>query len=417
MAGTEVKASVEKAYGNTVCLVACTSKKGDQPAAAEFIYRSPLFSAARSYAEKRADQWFILSAKHGLLSPEDVIDPYNESLLGQSETQRQEWAERVHKAFGMRVPAGGRVIFLAGSAYRSHLAPKFESEGRETAAPMSALGIGSQVAWLQKVESENARLLQIDRFYALLARVAALNTVTSRKLSQQTATSVRYERGIYFFFEDGEMRMTAPFQHRVVRIGTHAVSEGSKATLWNRLRTHRGGGDGLGNHRGSIFRLHVGESIIRRGELEPIFPTWGNGQSAPADVRSAEEEIELAVSEHIGDMEVAWLEVPDASSADSDRGYLERNFIALLAGPTGPLDLPSGNWLGRWSTREAVTNSGLWNVNHVYETFDATSLDVFEHYVEIAEGRRARTEQSLAPSGWRLRIKERENASGQIDLL
>ena len=208
---------------NTVCLVACASRKGDQPAAAEFIYRSPLFSAARSYAEKRANQWFILSAKHGLLSPNDVIEPYNESLLSQSDVQRREWAERVGQAFDVRVPAGGRVIFLAGSAYRSHLAPKFRYEGRETVAPMAALGIGSQVAWLQKVEREHVRLLHIDRFYTLLTRIAALNASPNRKLSQQTAASVRQERGIYFFFEDGEIRMTSPFQHRVVRIGTGYV--------------------------------------------------------------------------------------------------------------------------------------------------------------------------------------------------
>ena len=417
LAGYKVTTANARSHVNTVCLVACTSRKGDQPVAAEFIYRSPLFSAARSYAEKRADQWFILSAKHGLLSPGDVIEPYNESLVSQSDAQRQEWAERVHREFDARVPGGGRVIFLAGSAYRYHLAPKFQSEGREVAAPMSALGIGSQVAWLQKAECEHARLLHIDRFYALLTRVAALYAGPIRKLSQQTNASVQHARGIYFFFEGSETRMTSPFQHRVVRIGTHAVSHGSKATLWNRLRTHRGGGDGLGNHRSSIFRLHVGECLIRRGELEPIFSTWGKGQSASADIRSAEEEIELAVSDHIGDMPVVWLEVPDKSSADSDRSYLERNFIALLAGRTGPLDLPSGGWLGRWSTREAVASSGLWNVNHVYETFDATSLDVFELYVEIAEGRRERTEQPLAPSGWRLRVKYRENASGQIDLL
>jgi hypothetical protein len=402
---------------HTVCLVACTSRKGDHPAPAEFIYKSPLFSAGRSYAESRSNQWFILSAKHGLLSPGDLIEPYNESLMSQDVSRRQAWAECVRKSFNAGVPPGGRVIFLAGSVYRSHLAPLFEAEGRETAAPISALGIGRQVAWLQRVASEATRLAHMDRFYALLARVIASKGSVSRKLAEQTNASVPHDRGIYFFFEKGEMRMTSPFQNRVVRIGTHAVSEGSKATLWNRLRTHRGGGNGLGNHRGSIFRLHVGESIIRRGELEPIFTTWGRGQSAAADVRAGEAEIELAVSHHIGQMAVSWLEVPDAPSADSDRGYLERNFIALLAGPTGPLDLPSADWLGRWSSREAVSQSGLWNVNHVYETFDPQALDVFEQYVEVAEGRRARPEKPLAPGGWRLRIKVRDNVSGQIDLL
>lgn len=417
MAGARVKALGAEASPHTVCLVACTSRKGEHPAKAELIYKSPLFSAARNYAEKRANQWFILSAKHGLLSPDDVIEPYNESLLNKSDSQRQEWAEHVHQALLARIPAGGRVIFLAGSAYRSHLAPKLEAEGRETAAPMSALGIGSQVAWLQKVASEATRLAHMDRFYALLARVVALNSGATRKLSGQTARNVCHERGIYFFFEDGEMRMTSPFEERVVRIGTHAVSNGSKATLWNRLRTHRGGSDGLGNHRGSIFRLHVGDALIRRDKLESAFPTWGKGQSASAEIRSLEQKIELAVSEHIGQMPVAWLEVPDAASADSDRAYLERNFIALLAGQTGPLDLPSGDWLGRWSSREAIPYSGLWNVNHVYENFDPLSLDVFEEYVNVAEGRRTKPEKSLAPTGWRLRIKDRDSASGQINLL
>jgi hypothetical protein len=135
-----VTAFVEKTRVKTVCLVACTSRKGDQPATAEFIYRSPLFSAARSYAERRADQWFILSAKHGLLSPEDVVAPYNESLLNQSDAQRQAWAAGVRRAFGARVPAGGRVIFLAGSAYRSYLAPAFQSEGRRWELVAKLLG-------------------------------------------------------------------------------------------------------------------------------------------------------------------------------------------------------------------------------------------------------------------------------------
>lgn len=47
------------------------------------------------------------------------------------------------------------------------------------------------------------------------------------------------DRGVYFFFVPDEYRETGN-QLRLTRVGTHAVSEGSGTTLWNRLRTHRG---------------------------------------------------------------------------------------------------------------------------------------------------------------------------------
>lgn len=402
---------------NTVCLVACTSRKGAYPAPAEFIYRSPLFAAARSYAETRCQQWFILSAKYGLLSPSDIIEPYNESLLSLNDEARRLWAEKVFSVLNARIEPKSRLIYLSGSAYRSHLDILLKEAGHETAAPLSFLGIGSQVAWLQRVAREAARLAYIDRFYGLLNRIRLARKTPSRRLSGLSPSEVNSNRGIYFFFEDGEKRMTAPFDDRVTRIGTHAVSAGSKATLWNRLRTHRGGIDGLGNHRGSIFRLHVGDSIIRQSELEPIFSTWGIGQSATQAIRALEEEIELAVSQTLGQMRVLWLEVDDEPSADSDRSFLERNLIALLAGPDGPIDLPSDRWLGRWSSRDAIRTSGMWNVNHVFEDFDPRALDVLEEYVKVAEGVMNRPMASLAPKEWRTAVRNDRSPKRQITLL
>lgn len=402
---------------HTVCLVACTSRKNAYPSAAEFIYRSPLFSAARRYAEGRCDEWFILSAKYGLLSPNDVIEPYDRTLLKMDDTERRAWASGVHSAIRERVRIPSRVVFLSGQAYRQFLAPLLEADGIETAAPLSSLGIGSQVAWLQDVAAQSERLAQMDRLYSLLARLQRTEKGHRRKLSETSASLVTAPRGIYFFFEQDEYRMTAPFEQRITRIGTHAVSAGSKSTLWNRLRTHRGGVDGLGNHRGSIFRLHVGESLIRKAHLDEVFSTWGQGQSAPADVRAAEQEIELEVSALIGSMEVTWIDVGDESSADSDRAYLERNLIALLAGSGGPLDRPSSTWLGRYSGREAIPFSGLWNVNHVYDDFDVSSLDVLERYVEAAEGTRPRLERSIAPKGWRARALASGRHGQQFELL
>ena len=53
---------------------------------------------------------------------------------------------------------------------------------------------------------------------------------------------------------------------------------------------------------------------------------------------------------------------------DSLRGFIKRNSIALLSGYVEtPVDPPSLDWLGRYSTRERVRRSGLWNNNHVDE--------------------------------------------------
>lgn len=400
----------------TVCLVSCTSSKALYPTTAENLYKSPLFDGARRYAETRCDSWFILSAKYGLLTPKEDVAPYDESLYQMSQAEQIGWAKKVHERLTAVIDPLASIVFLAGEKYRHNLQRHFEQEGRMIAAPMSELGIGRQVSWLQKLMKEEGRLADLDRFYRLISRIAAADKQGISKLADRDSRRVP-KRGIYFFFEAGENRMSSPFERRVVRIGTHSVSVGSKATLWNRLRTHRGGENGSGNHRGSIFRLHVGDALIRRAGLEGAFPTWGVGQSAPEQVRAAEQEIELEVSKVIGLMPVLWLDVGDEASPDSDRTYLERNLIALLSGPTGPIDLPSRQWLGRWSSREAVGASGLWNVNHVFEEYDSKALDVLERYIEQAEGNSGPVTSSIAPPGWRTNLSKSKTLRTQPKLI
>ena len=58
---------------------------------------------------------------------------------------------------------------------------------------------------------------------------------------------------------------------RVVRIGTHGLKNGSRSTLWGRLSQHRGSSrSGLGNHRGSSFRLLVAFSGEATGPAKVI---------------------------------------------------------------------------------------------------------------------------------------------------
>ena len=200
-------------------------------------------------------------------------------------------------------------------------------------------------------------------------------------------------RGIYFFFEEGELRSGSGIGARIVRVGTHALKEGSATSLWNRLSQHRGVArrEG-GNHRGSIFRLLLGTAF--KGEDNSNEPTsWGIGSDPGkaaeklgvprASVVEAEQALEGRVSRYIGQMPFLFLAVEDAAGPNSERGTIERNAIALLSNfGREPIDVPSELWLGRLCDRPRVRESGLWNNNHVDETHDPTFLDLLARCVE-----------------------------------
>lgn len=195
------------------------------------------------------------------------------------------------------------------------------------------------------------------------------------------------ERGCYFFFEPGEERTHSGSGPRVVRVGTHAVSTGSRTTLWNRLSQHRGAvKSGGGNHRGSIFRKIVGQSLMARSPDLSV-TTWGKGITAPREVRRGEHDLECEVSRHICGMPFLWIAIDDAPSADSLRGYIERNAIALLSNyrKSGKaiLDPPSDGWLGLYCPAEKVRRTGIWNSNHVDSDYDAAFLLVFERLMAL----------------------------------
>jgi hypothetical protein len=223
-----------------------------------------------------------------------------------------------------------------------------------------------------------------NHFYSLLSRLDLLPNqgMPLRHLAAKKCLPVR---GVYFFREPGEVfqPIGAP---RIVRVGTHAISSGSKATLHSRLKAHLGTRSGSGNHRGSIFRLHLGLALLNKEKR--AIPTWGKGSVVPEEVRSnpaaREEEalLEKKVSDLIGEMSVLWVDVPDEPSSTSERAFIERNAIALLSNHRDPLAPASQEWLGLFSDREEIRASLLWNLNHVDESYDRAFLLVLEQAVE-----------------------------------
>jgi len=301
---------------------------------------------------------------------------------------------------------------LAGERYREFLVPELAEHGYATDVPMRGLGIGRQLQWLSQQTGPSTTQKDVDRLYRALRRLEK-GSDGKRMMSACTGQQPWPKGGIYFFFEPGELRANGS-ESRVVRVGTHGVSRGSKATLWNRLRTHRGTGDDCGNHRSSIFRLHVGAALANRDHRVTV-ASWGHGQIADAKTRRAEEELERAVSQHIGAMSVLWLSIGDEAGPASDRAYLERNLIGLLVGKFGPADPPSKGWLGQFSPDERIQRSGLWNLDFLKHPYSPDSIAVLDEYVSVTLGKTPQPLRSIAPRDWHNR--ERHGTSSDQLLL
>ena len=76
-----------------VVLISCTSKKKPYRCMAKELYdASDLFIASYSWAKRKGCEAYILSAKYGLLKEDEIIEPYNETLLDKTPKEIAEWA-------------------------------------------------------------------------------------------------------------------------------------------------------------------------------------------------------------------------------------------------------------------------------------------------------------------------------------
>ena len=131
-------------YEARVYLVSCVSTD----AKAQDLYVSPLFRKARAYVEKTSQRWYILSAKYGLVHPETVIAPYEQTLNNMGSSERRAWSLGVLGQLEPHLVGVRSIVFLAGERYRQYLEPALRQKDIEVSAPMKRLPIGKQLNWL-----------------------------------------------------------------------------------------------------------------------------------------------------------------------------------------------------------------------------------------------------------------------------
>lgn len=265
-----------------IVLVGCVKTKLHRPAPARELYTSSLFRKARCYAESTGNTWFVLSAEHGLVSPDTVLQPYNLQLSETSREYRRAWGLQVAQQLKKRTgPLAGKVIEVhAGSAYADAIRVHLVTEGADVLEPLHGLRQGERLAWYGHHDKAPAPTLpSVAASPDVAALVAQLSSdadaVAPTDFLLSGATGLRVP-GLYSWWVDldGAATLSVGLRHRIEAgiiyaglAGATRSRSGRKSTnsLWGRIR-----GMHLGSrHEFSTFRLSLGSILASaRGESQ-----------------------------------------------------------------------------------------------------------------------------------------------------
>lgn len=132
-----------------IILVSCVKTKRSESAAAKDLYISDLFLKERSYAESTGQPWYILSAEHGLVLPDQKLDPYERYLPKESASYRRTWGLRVIEQLKqISGSLGDKVIEVhAGAVYLEAIQSGLESHGAKVIAAWGGKSFGQILKW------------------------------------------------------------------------------------------------------------------------------------------------------------------------------------------------------------------------------------------------------------------------------
>jgi len=97
-----------------VVLVGSSGATADGPTTAGEMFRSDGFARAREHAVHSRLPWFVLSARHGLLEPGEVISPHAVQIDYQAAAYRTAWGEWVVAQLADRLQLDGVTVEVHG---------------------------------------------------------------------------------------------------------------------------------------------------------------------------------------------------------------------------------------------------------------------------------------------------------------
>lgn len=151
-------------------LVSCGAAKLPHPAPARGLYTGSLFTAARGWVERQlalgeVDGWRILSARHGIVAPDEIIGPYEATMDTKTVDELRRWVAKVDNA--VRTPGHGlglgnwsqydghvTLTILAAGSYADPLVTAWNGLDWDIRTPLAGLGMPARIRALHRNEIE-----------------------------------------------------------------------------------------------------------------------------------------------------------------------------------------------------------------------------------------------------------------------
>lgn len=271
-AAGRTEAAIAPGAGRVV-LVGCSQTKAPVASPARDLFTGPLFRKARARAERSGVPWYVLSAKFGLLDPDEVVSPYDVYLGDRPAQYRTAWGRWVVAQLAERRPLDGVVVEVhAGRSYCEPLREALAENGALLEEPLTGLRQGERLAWYGSAAVEVAPGGVLPTTAPDVMSLLDENTAVSPQAFLAAGRAPFDQPGLYSWWVDrtGALALSAGLGHRVAPGLIYAGRAGGRRptgtvstnTLWGRIATMHLGG----NREFSTFRLSLGAVLQQAGE-------------------------------------------------------------------------------------------------------------------------------------------------------
>ncbi len=337
-----------KKIAKRIALIACSKSKADSKSKAENLYTGKLFKLSLAYAKNlQIDKIYILSAKHGLLDMNAIIEPYDLCLWSKNKAERVIWSEKVIKQLKEVTNISEDHFYIfAGIPYREGLLSSLQNY----TIPLEGLTQGRQMQYLKQQLNRLSEKNDQDKVYQL----HSLFNLAKRYYNDYNFKDL-VDNGIYILFEKGEK-----YGHmdRVVRVGSHTGIDKLPARIDQHYK--------IQTKDRSIFRKNIGRVYLNI-KNDPYLKVWDRCNISRKDKifnmefrdLDKEKELENRITKKIND-DFSFVLIKAEDKAY--RLYLETAIASTLA--QGSLK-PSPTWLGNDSPKEKIRKTGLWQVQNL----------------------------------------------------